>query len=211
MSKQSDLASFNSSIRQAKSAVAGFVRAVNAAGGVLGTARSPAACSGGSCAGQAAAPWQTAHGAGNSSQISSLLGRELGNALSGSMRQSLQSVLQSFARLLGSQLSRSIGGLGGGLLGGIVTGGLSALLGGLFRKKQRVQVDNTIRAEVLNFPRLSSLDFAANPASRLFSGRAVPRGPAFVVEVSYRGGSDEIITAKVAQKLTELNMIEGVR
>ena len=68
-----------------------------------------------------------------------------------------------------------------------------------------------IRAEVLNFPRLSSLDFAANPASRLFSGRAVPRGPAFVVEVSYRGGSDEIITAKVAQKLTELNMIEGVR
>ena len=211
MSKQSDLAAFSSGVRQARSAMASFVRAVSTAGSVLNAPRSLAACAGGTCAQQAAPRSPSVGGASGSSQIGSQLGRELGSALRGSLSQALQSVAQSFARLLGSQLSRSIGGLGGGLLGGLVQGGLSALLGGLFRKRQRVQVDNTVRAEVLNFPRLSSLDFAANPASRLFSGRAVPRGPAFVVEVNYRGGTDEIITAKVAQKLSELNMLQGVR
>ena len=133
-------------------------------------------------------------------------------AFSGDMRGALQSVMSSLARTLTSQITRSMGpGLGAGLLGPLIGGGPSMLLGRLFRKRQPVTVDNTVKAEVLNFPRLSSLDFASNPASRLFAGRAVPRGPAFTVQVDYKGGAEEIVTAKVAARLSDINFLQGVK
>lgn len=123
------------------------------------------------------------------------------------MRSIASSVARSFAGLAGRAAG---GGLAGGLLSSIVGGGLSLLVGRLFPRRQRVQVDNTVRAEVLNFPRFSSLDFAANPASRLFGGRAVARGAAFKVEIAYRDGAEDIISAKVASRLSDLNSFQGV-
>lgn len=133
-------------------------------------------------------------------------------AISGDWRAALSSMLGSLSRNIAGQLGQAVGGgLGGSLISSLVGGGLSVLLGRLFRKRQQVTVDNTVRAEVLNFPRITSLDLASNPASRLFSGRAVSRGPAFSVEVSYRGGAEELVSAKVASRLAQLNFLQGVK
>ena len=98
----------------------------------------------------------------------------------------------------------------GGLLGSLVSGGLGMLIGKLFQKKQRVSVAGTVRTEVLNFPRLSNLNLATNPASRLLGGRAAVRGPAFTVTVDYRDGAEDVVSAKVATKLSELNAMQGM-
>ena len=157
---------------------------------------------------------------GGSSGAGDVLAKGISGGLSSAIRYSLRndftsalrSMLASVSRSIGAAVGRSAGGgLGGGILSSLVGGGLSLLLGRLFRQKQRVQVDNTVRAEVLNFPRWSSLDFAANPASRLFGARAVPRGPAFSVSVEYRDGAEDIVTAKVASKLAEENFNGGLR
>ena len=58
--------------------------------------------------------------------------------------------------------------------------------------------------------RFASLDFAANPASRLFGGRAVARGPAFKVEIAYRDGAEDRVSARVASRLADLNSFQGV-
>jgi hypothetical protein len=145
------------------------------------------------------------------SALTSGLGAAMRAALSGDFTRALQSMLQSIVRSIASSVGRAAGGgVGGSLVSTLVGTGLSLLLGKLFHKRQAVQVENTVRAEVLNFPRLSSLDFAANPASRLFGARAVARGPAFAVEVSYRGGAEELVTAKVAQRLADLNLQQGI-
>ncbi len=135
----------------------------------------------------------------------------LRSGLSGSFSSALRSMLNTFTRSITGALSNSVGGgLGGSLLSSLVGGGLSMLVGKLFKKRQVVKVDNTVRAEVLNFPRLSGLDLAVNPASRLFGGRALARGPAFSVSVEYKGGAEDIVAAKVATKLSEINFNEGV-
>jgi hypothetical protein len=168
-------------------------------------AGSATSCSGGSCTGTDGATGTLARG------LSTALAGAVRGALAGDLRRVLNSVLASVARSFASSIGSSAGGgLGGSLLSAVVGGGLSVLIGKLFPKRQRVQVDNTVRAEVLNFPRLASLDFAANPASRLFGGRAVARGPAFTVEVSYRDGAEDVVAAKVASKLADLNSLQGV-
>jgi hypothetical protein len=136
--------------------------------------------------------------------------------MSGDIRQALQSTLQTTLRSLVSGIAQSVargagGGLGGSLLGSLVGGGLGLLAGKLFQRREKVQVDNVVRAEVLNFPRLTSLDFAANPASRLFGARAMARGPAFAVEVNYRNGAEDVVVAKVAQKLLDINSLHGMQ
>ena len=135
----------------------------------------------------------------------------LARTLSGDLRRMLRSMLTSVARAVAGAAGRAVGGgLGGSLVSTLVGGGLSLLIGRLFRRRQRVRVDNVVRAEVLNFPRLSSLDLATNPASRLFGSRAMPRGPAFTVEVDYTQGAEDLVTAKVAAKLADLNVMQGV-
>ncbi|MCC7477042.1 hypothetical protein IT575_01170 [bacterium] len=133
----------------------------------------------------------------------------LGDAL----RQSLAGSLRGLISSLSKGLSQSLGGgPGGSLFGGLLGAGLSALAGGLIGRlfRRRQPVEPRPMEELLNFPRLSSLDLATNPASRLFGGRAVSRGPAFSVEVSYRGGAEEIVAAKVASKLLDINAMRGV-
>jgi len=145
------------------------------------------------------------------SGMASTLFAGLRNAITGDFRRVLQSVFSNLVRSIGNLVSRSTGGgLFGGLLGGLVGGGLNLLAGRLFRRKQRVVVDNTVQTEVLNFPQATNLTLAANPASRLFGGRAVVRGPSFTVSIDYRNGAEDIVAAKVAQKLSDLNSMQGV-
>jgi hypothetical protein len=196
-------------LRATADELAAQMRKVSEAGQRSRTAA--AACIGGAC------------GAASTSTNSSSPQRSAGSApvipaaavraaFSGDWRGALQGVMSSLIRNLTAQISRSMGGgLGSSLLTPLIGGGLSMLLGRLFRKKQQVVVDNTVKAEVLNFPRLSSLDFASNPASRLFSGRAVPRGPAFVVQVDYRGGAEDLVSAKVAARLADINFHQGIK
>ena len=80
----------------------------------------------------------------------------------------------------------------------------------LLRKRQPVQVANEVQARVVNFPSVTDLGFALNPASRLFGGRAVPRGPAFTVELDYRSGAEDVISARVASRLLEENAAQGL-
>ena len=151
----------------------------------------------------------------DSSQLAGVMTKGLTSALrtglGGSFASALRSMLGTITRSITGALSKSVGGgPGGSLLSSLVGGGLSMLVGKLFKKRQVVKVDNTVRAEVLNFPRLSGLDLAVNPASRLFGGRALARGPAFSVSVEYKGGAEDIVAAKVATKLSEINFNEGV-
>lgn len=112
---------------------------------------------------------------------------------------------QSLIRGLTGQLSRGLGGGAfGGVLGGLVGVGLSILAGRLLGGGRQA-LDPAPIAPLLHFPQLASLDYASNPASRLFGGRAVARGPAFRVEVAYREGAGDIVSAKVATKLGEMN------
>ena len=184
-------------------------------------ARGLSACPGGVCPASSGGGGSGGGGVGGSGgpsaggalsgALSSGLGAAMRAALSGDFTRALQSMLQSIVRSIAGSVGRAAGGgVGGSLVSTLVGTGLSLLLGKLFHKRQAVQVENTVRAEVLNFPRLSSLDFAANPASRLFGARAVGRGPAFAVEVSYRGGAEELVTAKVAQRLADLNLQQGI-
>jgi len=186
--------------------------------------RTASACPGGVCqpptSGQAGAAGGGASTGGASSggvgvslgsALSGGLSRAMAQAIGGDFTAALRTMLSSVVRMFAQTAGRAAGGgIGGSLVSTLIGGGLSALLSGLFRRRQRVQVDNTVQAEVLNFPRLTSLDLAANPASRLFGGRAVPRGAGFTVEVSYRGGAEDVVAAKVATKLAELNLNQGV-
>jgi hypothetical protein len=132
-------------------------------------------------------------------------------ALGGDFQRALQSLLGSLARSIAGGIGKAVGGgLGGSLISTLVGTGLSLLIGKLFHKRQSVQVENTVKSEVLNFPRLLGLDFATNPASRLFGERSAARGPAFTVEVNYKGGAEDIVTAKVASRLADLNLQHGV-
>ncbi len=123
----------------------------------------------------------------------------------------LRSALGGVTRSIGSLVSRqSGGGILGGLLGNLVGGGLGLLVGKLFQRKERVSVAGVVQTEVLNFPRLSDIGLASNPASRLFGGRAQVHGPAFTVTVDYKQGAEEVVSAKVAAKLSELNAMQGI-
>lgn len=169
--------------------------------------RAASDCSGGRCT----AGGSKAGSGALSRGISSGLAAAVRNGITGDLSKTLRSLVSSIARSFASSVGRSAGGgLGGSLLSTVVGGGLSLLAGKLFPKRQRVQVDNTVRTEVLNFPRFSSLDFAANPASRLFGARAVARGAGFTVEVAYRDGAEDVVAAKVASKLSDLNSFQGV-
>lgn len=220
------------SIAQAARELSAGVSAVRQAGLLTRQRRTSANCSDGSCSVSGSSGGGSGGGgAGGGSGGSGLFAAPLaafGNAilrsslssmgggsfdLGGALRQSLASSLRSMIGGLSRSLTGALGGgAGGSLLGGLFGAGLSALAGGLlgrlFHKRQAVEP----RAldELLNFPQLSSLDFASNPASRLFGGRAVARGPAFSVEVNYRGGAEDLVTAKVASKLLDLNSMRGI-
>lgn len=173
-------------------------------------------CTGGQCgAVPAAAPSGRAGGGESVRQLVTGFSRGLAanmrTAISGEFTRMLRGVFSSLARSIGGLVGRNAGGgLFGGLLGGLIGGGLNLLAGRLFRRKQRVVVDNTVQTEVLNFPEATNLTLAANPASRLFGGRAVVRGPSFTVSIDYRSGAEDLVTAKVAQKLSDLNSMQGV-
>jgi hypothetical protein len=226
MSNETNYMALADSLKQARAATSELAAQLRKLQDGARSARSRvlSACSGGVCSGDSAGAG-SASGAGGSpaniardagaSALSGALGSGLATAmraaLSGDFTRALQSMLGSVARGLATGVGRSAGGgLGAGLLSTLVGGGLSLLLGKLFTHRDSVRVDNVVRAEVLNFPQLASLDFASNPASRLFGARAIPRGPAFSVEVSYRGGAEDIVTAKVAQKLADLNAMQGL-
>lgn len=151
-------------------------------------------------------------GSGNSFRLplGGMLSGVIGSTMRGDIRGALQSVTRNVIRSIATFAARGIGGVGGSIFGTLLGGGLGLLAGKLFGKRQRVQVENKVLAEVLNFPRVSSLGFASNPASRLFGGRAVARGPAFSVSVEYKGGAEDIVAAKVATKLADINFNEGV-
>jgi len=125
------------------------------------------------------------------------------------LQKGLRGMLGQLTRGLTGSLSRSLGG-GGGLLGGLLGTGLGLLTQHLFRQRQAVRVDNEVQARIVNFPSVTDLGFALNPASRLFGGRATARGPAFTVQVDYRGGAEDIVTAKVASRLLEDNAAAGL-
>lgn len=174
-----------------------------------------ATCSGGTCADGAAQGSAAAGGNGLTRELTTAVSRSLASAtrqaLSGDFTRVLRGALSGLARGIGGLAGqRSGGGLLGGLVGNLVGGGLSLLLGKLFRRRQTVRVENTVQTEVLNFPRASNLTLAANPASRLFGGRAVARGPAFTVTVDYKQGAEDVVAAKVAGKLADLNSLQGV-
>jgi hypothetical protein len=175
------------------------------------------ACPGGQCFQSAASAGAGTHLNGDalSGKLTAGVARAIGGsasrAISTAFNGVLRNLLSSLARHIGNSVSRSLGGgLFGGLLGGLLGGGLSLLAGRLFRHKQRVVVDNTVHTEVLNFPESTNLMLAANPASRLFGGRAVARGPSFTVSIDYRNGAEDLVAAKVAQKLSDLNSMQGV-
>jgi hypothetical protein len=211
-----DLRQATSVARQAMLAMARPVTFTGAA------SRAPSACPGGVCpaGGSGAGTESPATGSssgsagglsGLGSALSSGLGTAMKAALSGDFQRALQSLLSSLTRSIAGGIGKAVGGgLGGSLAGALVGTGLSLLIGKLFHKRQSVQVENTVRSEVLNFPSLLGLDFAANPASRLFGERAVARGPAFTVEVNYKGGAEDIVTAKVASRLMDLNLQHGI-
>ncbi|GEM_PF-3453403 len=178
-------------------------------------ARVIATCTGGTCAEVSAQRGAAPDGVNLSRELATTVSRSLASAtrqaLSGDFARVLRNALSSLARGIGGLVAqRSGGGLLGGLLGNLVGGGLGLLVGRLFRRRQSVRVENTVQTEVLNFPRASNLTLAANPASRLFGGRAVARGPAFTVTVDYRQGAEDVVAAKVAGKLADLNALQGV-
>ncbi len=199
-------------VRSAASELAAQLRSASQAGRELAR-RAGSACAGGTCGAAGAGNPGGAGLAGGANSAGLALTRTLSSALgslAGGLQSALRSMLAGLARTLAATVGRAAGGgIFGGLLGGLAGGGLAALISGLFQRKQRVSVDGAVRAEVLNFPRLLSLDYAVNPASRLLGGRAVARGPAFTVEVSYRGGAEDVVAAKVASRLRDLNLLQG--
>lgn len=126
------------------------------------------------------------------------------------LRSSLTGLLKKLTSSITGSISRSIGGSGGGILGGLLGAGIGILADRLLKQRQPVQVANEVQARVVNFPSVTDLGFALNPASRLFGGRAVPRGPAFTVELDYRNGAEDVITARVASRLLEENASQGL-
>ncbi len=184
--------------------------------------RDAAGCPGGICpagaGGAAAGTTGAVAGASSGASLSGLpaaltsgLGAALKSVIAGDFTRALQSMLSSVVRSIAGSIGRGAGGgLGGSLVSTIIGTGLSLILGKLLRKRQSVQVENTVKSEVLNFPRLLSLDYASNPASRLFGSRAVARGPAFYVEVRYRDGAEDIVAAKVASRLADMNLQQGL-
>jgi len=228
MSDETGLSALAESLKQARSATAELSAQLRKLqdGARASRSRLMSACSGGACtaagaggggaggvgaSGSPAGFSRDANVSALSGAFSSSLASAMRAALSGDFTRVLQSMLGSIARAVATSVGRSAGGgLGGGLLSTLVGGGLSLLIGKLFAHRESVRVDNVVRAEVLNFPQLSSLDYASNPASRLFGARAIPRGPAFTVEVNYRGGAEDIVTARVAQKLADLNAMQGL-
>ncbi|MBN2080898.1 hypothetical protein JW859_01700 [bacterium] len=176
--------------------------------------RITSACVGGSCTESGASPGTAGTGSAGTA-LSGALTQSLSSAMrsiSTDFTQVLRNALSGLARSLGNLLGRQLGG--GGLFSGVLSnlfgGGLSLLVNRLFRSRQRVEVANTVRTEVLNFPAATNLTLAANPASRLFGGRAVARGPSFTVNIDYKNGAEELISAKVAQRLSDLNSWQGV-
>ncbi len=179
--------------------------------------RAVAACSGGVCTETPAAGTAAGGGSGGGSSIkldTSSLGGDLLSGLTKSVSSGLQGVVQSLVSSLGDVISGSIrkqsgGGLFGGLLGNLVGGGLDLLVDRLFPDRGSVEVTNTVQARIMNFPGLSDLGLATNPASRLLGGRSIARGPAFTVTVDYRNGAQDVIAAKVAGELKQLNELHG--
>lgn len=127
------------------------------------------------------------------------------------LQKSLRGMLAGLTRSITGSLTRSLGGSGGGgILGGVLGAGIGILADRLLRKRQPVQVANEVQARIVNFPSVTDLGFALNPASRLFGGRAVPRGPAFTVELDYRSGAEDVIAARVTSRLLEENSAQGL-
>ncbi|MCB1186934.1 hypothetical protein KDL29_07175 [bacterium] len=128
------------------------------------------------------------------------------------LQKSLRGMIAKLTQGITGSLTRALGGGsgGGGILSGLLGAGIGLLADRLLKKRQPVQVANEVQARVVNFPSVTDLGFALNPASRLFGGRAVPRGPAFTVELDYRNGAEDVISARVASRLLEENAAQGL-
>jgi hypothetical protein len=124
--------------------------------------------------------------------------------------------LQGALRGIVSQLTRGIGsaaggGLGGGILAALARGGLSALLARLLRGGDSLRASGPLPLPpLLNFPQLLLPGYASSPASALYGQRPVPQGAGVHVTVEYKRGADDFVVAKVAQRLAELNHVEGI-
>jgi hypothetical protein len=121
----------------------------------------------------------------------------LGKAIGDTIKSLLSSIFASFGPL-------------GGLLGSFAGGVIDGLVKKLFGKGKKVEVENTIKAEIVKFPTDLGLDFASNPASRLFGERAVPRGAPFI-QIEMLGDAAQLFAAKVAGQLNGMNALQGVR
>jgi len=199
-------------LKAARSATLELTGQLRRVGKLMSTARQRVAlaCTGGSCQPQEATGLRN----GVTGGASLSLGRNLADGVSKTLGESVRGALRSLVKGLGKSLAGNLkqsagGGLFGGLVGGLVGGGLDLLAGKLFPKRQKVEVENTVQANIMNFPRLSDLGFATNPASRLLGDRSVPRGPAFTVTVDYRNGAQDLIAAKVTSHLAQLNELHG--
>jgi hypothetical protein len=73
-----------------------------------------------------------------------------------------------------------------------------------------VSVSGVVKSELVNFPARAVLPLAANPASRLFGGRATPQAAGVNVTLEYRQGAEDIIAAKVTGSLAQLNTLAGI-
>jgi hypothetical protein len=138
-------------------------------------------------------------------------------ALSGDMQRGLQSLLRGvIGQLAGGVGSAAGGGLGGSLLSSLVGGGLGLLAsqlfkgGGLFGGSGLAARAPVPLPSLLHFPQLTLPGFASAPASALFGERAIPRSTGVNVTVEYKRGADDFVVAKVAQRLSELNSLEGI-
>jgi hypothetical protein len=138
-------------------------------------------------------------------------------ALGGDMQRAVQGVLRGvIGRLAGGIGGAAGGGLGGSILASLVGGGLGLLASKLFKGGglfggSRLEAGTTVPLpSLLHFPQLTLPGFASAPASALFGQRAVPRSPGVQVTVEYKRGADDFVVAKVAQRLSELNSLEGI-
>lgn len=130
--------------------------------------------------------------------------------------QAAQALAQSISSALKSIISRALSGLGaiGGVIGSFAGGILDGLIKKYFGKKdkpQPVTVENVVRTMPANL----NYDLAANPNSRLISGRAFSTGASYaqpnVVTINAAPGLGELIIVKVAGALRLSNAYGGVR
>lgn len=125
------------------------------------------------------------------------------NVLTASITDGAEGVRRALAQLASSFISRIFPGPIGGALGGLV-GALINRQGG--KKLDIGKVEGVVRT----FPANLSMMMYANPASALYSRRALGTGAAFAVKVDYAPGAEHMVRVKMNQGLGWDNYAQGV-